>query len=162
MLTILKQSLWLQLGASIDSLKEAIEMCPATLWDTEKKFWYQAYHTIFFLDYYLTTDPIHFCPPAPFTLSELGEAMPERVYTKEELLVYLSSCRNKCEQLLNSMTIEVAESKWINESKTMIYPVIEILMYNMRHVQHHAAQLNLILRQEIKNAPEWIFRAKNI
>lgn len=28
-------------------------------------------------------------------------------------------------------------------------------MYNMRYVQHHAAQLNLILRQQTGSAPEW-------
>src|SRR5947209_15151636 len=28
----------------------------------------------------------------------------------------------------------------------------EMLLYNMRHVQHHAAQLNLLLRQNIDSA----------
>jgi hypothetical protein len=159
MLNTLKQSLWQQFGASIDTLKAAIELCPETMWNTERKFWYQAFHTLFFLDYYLTQDPVHFAPPPPFTLSEFEDTLPERVYSKEELLVYLTWCRNKCEQLIHSMTNEMAESQWINESKTMNYPVIEILMYNMRHVQHHAAQLNLLLRQEINNAPGWVFRA---
>jgi len=27
-------------------------------------------------------------------------------------------------------------------------------------VQHHAAQLNLLLRQAIDSAPGWVFRAK--
>jgi len=30
----------------------------------------------------------------------------------------------------------------------------------MRHVQHHAAQLNLILRQQIDSAPGWVAKAK--
>jgi len=33
-------------------------------------------------------------------------------------------------------------------------------LYNLRHVQHHAAQLNLILRQTIDSAPPWVGRAK--
>jgi len=37
--------------------------------------------------------------------------------------------------------------------------VEEILLYNMRHVQHHAAQLNQLLRQEIDQAPDWVFQA---
>jgi len=57
------------------------------------------------------------------------------------------------------MTDEILKSYWINESGTMSYPVIEILLYNMRHVQHHTAQLNLLLRQEINEAPEWIYEA---
>jgi hypothetical protein len=31
----------------------------------------------------------------------------------------------------------------------------------MRHVQHHAAQLNLILRQQIDSAPRWVVKAKS-
>ena len=31
---------------------------------------------------------------------------------------------------------------------------------NMRHVQHHAGQLNLILRQSIDSAPRWGFKSK--
>jgi len=30
----------------------------------------------------------------------------------------------------------------------------------MRHVQHHAAQLNLILRQTIDSAPTWVSKTK--
>ena len=34
----------------------------------------------------------------------------------------------------------------------------ELLLHNMRHVQHHAAQLNLMLRQSIDSAPRWVAR----
>ena len=37
----------------------------------------------------------------------------------------------------------------------------ELLLHSMRHVQHHAAQLNLILRQSIDSAPRWVSRAKD-
>jgi hypothetical protein len=30
----------------------------------------------------------------------------------------------------------------------------------MRHVQHHAGQLNLILRQKIDSAPRWVKKTK--
>lgn len=32
----------------------------------------------------------------------------------------------------------------------------ELLLYNMRHVQHHAAQLNMLLRQATDSAPRWV------
>ncbi len=154
----LKEILWRQFGASIDMLKNAITLCPMAFWDTERKFWYNAYHSIFFLDYYLTLPPKDFIPPAPFSLSEFEDRMPERTYTKNEVLTYLQFCRAKCHSFIDSMTNEIANSNWTNESKTMNYNVIEILLYNMRHVQHHAAQLNLLLRQKINDAPEWIYR----
>jgi len=37
---------------------------------------------------------------------------------------------------------------------------LELLLYNLRHVQHHAAQLNLILRQETDSAPGWVGQTK--
>ena len=92
----INQSLWTQFGASIDMLENAINFCPAEQWDTDTKFWYNAYHTLFFLDYYLTMEPADFAPPAPFTDSEFGDELPERTYTKEELLSYLQACRKKC------------------------------------------------------------------
>ena len=158
---ILKYTLWSQFGASIDMLENAINMCPENVWDSKNKFWYNAYHCLFYLDYYLTVPPNGFLPPEPFTLSEFGDGLPERTYTQKELLTYLSFCRNKCYQLISSLTDEMAYSYWINESQTMKYSVIEILLYNMRHVQHHTAQLNLILRQEINDAPRWVREAKN-
>ncbi|MBK8554122.1 MAG: hypothetical protein IPL53_24965 [Ignavibacteria bacterium] len=56
---------------------------------------------------------------------------------------------------------------WIEEPdnlacpETLRYSVFEILLYNMRHVQHHAAQLNLLLRKKINMAPDWVSEAED-
>ncbi len=52
--TATKETLWKQFGASIDMLENAISLCTDELWDNEKKFWYNAYHCLFYLDYYFT------------------------------------------------------------------------------------------------------------
>lgn len=156
----LKESLWNQFGASLDMLENAIRLCPQEYWDTEKKFWYNAYHCLFFTDYYLTREPATFSPPAPFTLSEFEDVMPKRIYTQAELLIYVEYCRGKCHDLISGLTEEIAATHWVNQSGTKDYPLMELLIYNMRHVQHHAAQLNLILRQDIDNTPKWVSRAK--
>ncbi len=157
---LLNESLWKQFGASLDMLENAIRLCPKEHWDTEKQFWYNAYHCLFFTDYYLSPESAKFSPPAPFTFSEFEDVMPERTYTQAELLTYGEYCREKCHVLINNMTLDLAATRWINVSGTMDYPLIELMLYNMRHVQHHAAQLNLILRQEINDAPDWVSRAK--
>ena len=153
-------STWRQFGASIDSLEDAILLCPADQWDTDRKIWYNAFHCLFFLDYYLTMDPKTFSPPPPFTLSEFEDKMPDRVYSKEELLNYLKYNRDKCKKLLSALTEASLSGRWRNISGSMDYTIMEILLYNMRHVQHHAAQLNLHLRQTINDAPEWVFQAR--
>lgn len=155
----LKQTLWNQLGAAIDMLENALIMCPEELWDTDSKFWYNGYHVLFFLDYYLTEEPEKFLPPEPFTLSEFEpDTMPERVYTKEELLRYLGYCRKKCNSFINGLTEDSIKRRWVNDYKNFSIP--ELLIYNLRHVQHHVAQLNMILRQQINDAPKWVSQAK--
>lgn len=157
----LKEILWRQFAGSIDMLKNAVELCPQSLWNSDLLFGYNAFHTAFFLDYYLTLEPKGFVPPKPFSLSEFEDRMPERIYTKEEVLIYLEFGREKLRKLLVEMTDEIYKSNWENESKTMCYNIIEILLYNMRHIQHHTAQLNLLLRQNIDDAPEWVREAKD-
>ncbi len=157
---ILRQSIGDQFGASIDMLENAIQTCSDSLWEKEKTFSQLAYHTIFFLDYYLTVEPVGFAPPAPFRHSEFEDEPYEEIFKKEEILHYLKFCKGKLMHLLESLTGELAQSRWINESKTMDYSIIEILLYNIRHVQHHVGQLNRTLRQNGIDAPDWVFRGK--
>jgi hypothetical protein len=158
----INKSLWNQFGASIDMLENAIRLCPPEKWNTGTKFWYNAFHCLFFMDYYLTMDPKTFSPPKPFTVSEFEDTMPDSVYEKHELINYLQYNRDKCYSLITTLTVEKLQERWINVSGSMNYSVLEILLYNMRHVQHHAAQLNLLLRQSIDSAPDWVFRAGQV
>jgi hypothetical protein len=155
---LFKETLWKQFGASIDMLDNAIRMCPDEYWNTDEKFWYTSYHCLFFLDYYLTLDPSNYISPKPFTYSEFEGKLPERIYTKDELLIYSKACKEKCHTLLLTFTDEIANKRWVNQYRD--YSVFEMLLYNMRHVQHHSAQLNKFLRQNINNAPAWVMQTK--
>lgn len=160
--TSIKESIWSQFGATLDMLENAITMCPDRHWDTEMRFWYVSYHCIFWTDYYLTTDPSKFAPPPPFTFSEFDPTgkLPDMTYTKTEILTYLEHCRQKANLLISELTAEKLNDRWINEYKN--YSLFEILIYNLRHIQHHSAQLNLLLRQTIDNSPPWVGQAKKI
>lgn len=161
-LTAIKEAIWSQFGASLDMLANAIVMCPDEHWDTEIDFWYSSYHCIFWTDYYLTLEPSSFDPPKPFTFSEFDPTgkKPERTYTKEEVLDYWEHCRQKAFQLIAGLTIEKLNERWINEYKN--FSVLEILLYNGRHIQHHSAQLNMLLRKTINKAPSWVSQAKKL
>jgi hypothetical protein len=140
-----KSILWAQFGASIDMLENAIRACPDPLW-TGSRFWYISYHTLFFLDLYMSGSTENFSPPAPFTLSEFDPSgvFPDRAYTKDELLAYLDHGRNKCRAAIEALTDDQAFA--------------ELLFYTLRHVQHHAGQLNFILSQHTGSAPRWVKR----
>jgi len=80
------------------------------------------------------------------------------VYTKDELQRYLAHGRRKCRATIEALTEEGALQR--RRFGSVDGSVSELLLYNMRHVQHHAAQLNLILRQTIDSAPRWVGRTK--
>jgi hypothetical protein len=152
-----------QLGASIEMLRNAMLACPAEVWSGNgasefHQFWYIAYHTLFFLDLQLSGPAEGFAPPAPFTLSELDPSgvLPDRVYTKEELLTYLDHCRRKCSAMTEALTEE--EARKATPYNGAEFPFAELLLFTMRHVQHHTGQLNLILRQQTDSAPRWVRR----
>ena len=159
--TVLRQ----QFGAAIDMLENAIRVCPEDVWcDLTSKpewkendivgFWYVAFHTLYFLDFYLSESREIFTPPAPFNYDELDPAglLPERPYSKDVLLGYLDHCRRKCNQVIDSMTDEKARHLDLTRPEQKL-TVAERLIANMRHVQHHAGQLNLVLRQKTGSAP---------
>jgi hypothetical protein len=156
----IKTELWKQFGAAMDMFENALRKCPESLWNDGKNYWYIAYHTLFYLDYYLAEKPDNFLPPEPYTLSEFDseEVMPEKVYGKDELLSYLEHCRSKCWILLKDLTSEKADARWINEYKD--YSMFEILLYNLRHLQHHTGQLNYLLARQDKHAPVWVSQTK--
>ena len=127
-------------------------------------FWYLAFHTLFWVDLYLSgEDASRFHPPPPFGLTELDEkgVLPERAYAKDELLTYLEHCRKKLDVVMARTTESWAATPcprydWLFPDYEMGNG--ELLLYNMRHVQHHAAQLNMLLRQRTNSAPDWVSR----
>lgn len=173
MKSAIKNSLWQQFGAAIDDLNNALLACPDELWRgriwdnpaQEKfflpEFWYVVYHTLFWLDLYLTGAEEGFLPPAPFLLVEQDEngPLPEKPYSKAELQTYLEECRQKCQTTIAALTDAAAFRRcrfgWGEVS------FVELLLYTMRHVQGHAAQLNLFLGQKEGSAPNWVTQAKS-
>src|SRR5437660_11381298 len=98
-----------QFHAAIDMLGNAIEACPDSVCSGHppRAFLYIAFHTLFFLDLYLS--PVgedQFRPPAPFGLAELSDevGVAEPAHSKDELLGYLDHNRKKLEAVMAGMT----------------------------------------------------------
>jgi hypothetical protein len=178
-----RTSLWQQFGATIDMLDNALVACPDALWRERlwhnspdhplpadfppefAEFWYIAYHTLFWLDLYLSgVREEDFSPPAPFIWTELGPSVSlARPYTKEDLRAYLASLRRRCHDTLVALTDErarqIVEYPW-TQGQTVSF--LELQMYNMRHVHEHTAQLSLFLGQHgiPDEALDWVCRAR--
>jgi len=165
--------LWRQFGAAIDTLGDALNACPDELWEGRlwedkpdqwvaagfSAFWYLGYHTLFWLDLYLYGAEEGFMPPEPFDLVEMeaGETLP-RTYSREELLGYLDYCRQKCRETILALSPE--EAKRVCRFPWGEVPYGELLLYNMRHVQEHAAQLHLFLGKRARKALDWVTQAE--
>jgi hypothetical protein len=170
MIEHLRKVLWNQFGASIDMLRNIIALWPDQYWNLESKIYYLSYHTFLFLDYYLTIPPTNYIAPLPFTMIPtdkipayaIDDLLPNRLYTKNELLECLQTSRQKSRHAIFGLTGENMKQPWIDQpddiagSVTLKYSVLEILLYNLKHVQHHTGQLNLLLRQETGQAANWV------
>jgi len=152
--------LWRQFAVAIDSLGDALRDCPDDLWEVQlwpdqpgqwvaqgfSAFWYLGYHALFWLDLYLTGAEEGFTPPEPFDLVEMeaNEALP-RTYSREELLGYLDLCRQRSQETIAGML--AGEAQRVCSFPWGELPFAELMLYTMRHVQEHAAQLHLFLGQ---------------
>jgi hypothetical protein len=157
-----------QFTAAIQMLRLAIEACPEDLWDDRTQgspFWHLAYHALFFTDFYLSRDEKAF-QPMPFhedkshflpgDYREFGGIVgtPERAYTRDQLLEYADHCLDKCHETFEALTEERVLERcgfWWYELN-----VGEFLLNNLRHTQHHAAQLVLLLRRRAEIGIDWL------
>jgi len=172
-------ALWQQFGATIDMLENALLACPSTHWNgrlwsdhsdhplppESAEFWYITYHTLFWLDLYLTGKTEGFAPPAHFRNPfDPKSEFPTQPYTRDELHTYLKHLRQKCQSTITELADEQAHQPfhfpWDSENP-MSY--LELQLYTMRHVQEHAAQLSLFLGQHAipDEALDWVGRAKD-
>src|SRR5258708_14274639 len=84
-------------------------------------------------------------------------------YTRDELHAYLVHLRQKCQTTITELSDEKAHQQvdytWTRGKPTSYF---ELLLYTMRHVQEHAAQLSLFLGQHAipDEALDWVARAK--
>ena len=94
----------------------------------------------------------------------IDDLIPDKFYEKREIVAYLKQSREKGKQIVYALNNETLNDKFKegDNPNDMNYPILEILLYNMRHTQHHTAQLNMLLRQDINKHIEWSFRAGDI
>ncbi len=164
-----QEILWSQFSAVIEMYGRALNSCPDELWRGRmwndasmppefSEFWYVAYHTLFWLDLYLSGDVEGFAPLEPFTLSELAPQgmLPDRCYTKQELQTYLAYCHRKCRDTIDQLTDERSRHVYIYPWTKGGIRFAELLLDVMRHIQEHGAQLNMYLGQQAGINSRWV------
>ena len=161
----LKASIWQQYGAALDTLDDALRLCPDHLWTVQLwnddedarygQFWFIAYHTLFWTDLFLTGSMSGFKPPSPFIRGQL----PETPYSQEQVKTYLDQCRTKgkaaIEELTDERAYQICTFEWMQPT------FLELQIYSLRHIQEHAAQLNLVLGEHGVTGQDWVAQARD-
>ncbi len=157
-----------QYHAALAMLLEAIERCPDDVWsstDHVNQFWQVAYHTLFFTHLYLQPNEAAFRPWAhhqrdvqhPDGIAgppDPDSALPliPEPYTKAQVLEYWTFCDQLVDHAMDTLDLDHPHSGfyWYRMSK------LEHQLVNIRHVQHHAAQLADRLRSAAQVGIKWV------
>ena len=142
-----------QYHASLAMLREAIERCPPEEWlstNHKNKFWQVSYHALFFAHLYLQRDE------AAFRLWEQhrgeGDGIAGEPYTQAQVLEYWEFCDRMIDDAVDVLDLDGTESgfSWYRMSK------LEHQFVNIRHIQHHAAQLIDRVRSAADVGIRWV------
>jgi len=164
MMNYLTTLLHKQLNAALRTLGYCIEACPEAEWQEshgDYPFSQVVFHTLFYTDFYLGRDTIPFKqqqfhvshPDAFRDYEELEDRLPVHLYEKSFCLEYLAHCVDKVEAVVSLETeVTLAAASGISFRKGCR---AELHVYNIRHIQHHAAQLGLRLQLLTNKEMPW-------
>jgi len=165
MIETVKHLIASQFEASLCTLGHCVARCPDELWNARVArypFCQVAFHTLFFADVYLGLDaeslrrqPFHLANPDLFgDYEQLEDREPVSLYTRPQIETYLDFCRRKARETLAAETADdlAAPARFARRD----FSRAELHVYNIRHIQHHAAQLILRLRLDSDVDIPWI------
>jgi hypothetical protein len=165
MLDTFKQLVGHQFEAALCTLNACIDRCPDAIWNSRvgnHRFCQVAFHALFYADYYLGPNeasfrdqPYHRDHPQLFRdYEEFEDREPQLLYDKPSIRSYLDHCRKKSAQAIAAETADSLAARADFPRRT--FSRAELHVYNIRHLQHHAAQLSLRLRLDAQVDIPWI------
>lgn len=163
---IFRKSTTSQMLAALKTVEACVIKCPEELWHepiVNLKFCQAAFHVLFFTDVYLGRDlaalyeqKFHKQHPDMFGVyEELEDDAPVQLHEKSLILDYVQHCIEKTERVIPNESDETLASApgfdWLSFSRA------EVHLYNLRHIQHHAAQLSMRLNLDTGSGVDWVF-----
>ena len=165
MLETFKTLIGNQFEATLCTLDTCVDMCPENAWSLRigrYPFNQVVFHALFFADYYLGIDP-EALRPQPFHREHAGifddyEQLEDRApvgrYERAFIKEYLQHCRSKAARVITAETADSLSARAAFQRRD--HSRAELHVYNIRHLQHHAAQLSLRLRIDADQDVPWI------
>ncbi len=156
----IKSAIKSQYYAALQMLKSFIEACPEELWTSDdyvNPTWLVTYHALFYYRLYLHQDlashqhwPGHQKGAQNMTLEH--DAASIRPYTRDEMLGLVATCLEQMDEAVDQLDITRSDSgfHWYR------VPKLEHQMVNLRHLQHHIAQLQDRMRNTSEKGIPWV------
>lgn len=165
MLEVYKTLITNQFAAAFCTLNACVDRCPEALWNHPVGTYpvsLVTFHSLFFADFYLEADetsfrdqPFHQIHASVFAdYEQLANREPVTQYERSFIKAYLDHCRQKAINVIASETEASLKGPSGFARRTMSRA--ELHVYNMRHVQHHAAQISLRLRVDADVNIPWV------
>jgi hypothetical protein len=161
---VLAQTLKHTFASALALMEAAILDCPEDLWQTDlwpreastgpgphgglhgSAPWFLGYHALSCLDYDLTGGFGEWEPPEPF--DDNTYAFPNRVFTKSELLGYVTWCQGRVRQTLETLNDQTALRPLPGSHRTKGLRFGVLLAGVPLHVVEHASQIRQFLTSE--------------
>ena len=160
-----KQLIANQYEASLSTLMYCAKKCPDAQWNVlvaRYPFNQVLFHTLFFADFYLGYDAKSFRSQSFHKenrdlfadYEQLSDREPQSVYSRNQIEKYGKFC---VEKALETVVLETEQSLCSEACfERREFSRAELHVYNIRHIQHHAAQLILRLRIDADVDIPWI------
>ena len=158
-----------QLHAALAMLKDAIDKCPDDVWLDEgytNRYWQIAYHVLFYAHLYLHKDTsavkrwsshqarVQFPGGLPDPRADVDLGLPRFAdpYSRAQVLEVWEICDGMVDEAIDSFDLDAPECgfPWYRMGK------LEHQFINIRHIQHHTAQLIDRLRVSKDVGVPWV------
>ncbi len=154
-----------QFEAAMRTLLQAIEDCPGGEWSSDHldgPFSQVAFHVLLFTDIYLgrseeavKNQDFHLRNKGFFRdYEELEDRKPSYTYARSDILDYFDFCLRKGRTEIPEESNEVLSGE--SGFPYRKFPRLELHIYSIRHIQHHAAQLGLRNQFSVGKELRWV------
>lgn len=154
----LNEILLRQFKPAFKMISKIVETCPKAIWaqrNIDPPIWQQVYHVLYGIDYWFSETKESFVPPAfkKEVNSVLGEESSGFI-EQEDMVGYLKFVEEKAERFIIRISVNKVTSpsriyaKWTN---------LDVIMEQIRHLQHHLGYLNRVLLKCKIKPIEWEF-----
>lgn len=145
-----------QFEPTLEMLKQLIEACPDDLWrEAKSKYWKHVFHATTSMKFWFRQQK-----DEAFVIPDFGRDITEALDedcsdypTKEEMTIYVDEITEMAREFLDNLTDDnVLEPCALFEEITKT----DVILMQIRHVQHHIGYCNSILNTHHLEAVKWV------